>query len=105
MWRKHRLGKADAVSAQIAASAFEADYFGAQSPTPAFAVMAVTDQVLNKAASLAAREGLRAYDAVQLSTALALRELDPQCDSFACFDSDLRVAAAKHTFRLIPVEE
>jgi hypothetical protein len=59
-------------------------------------------QILDEAAARAASHRLRAYDAVQLASALAAREADADCDSFACFDSDLREAAAASGFALIP---
>ena len=45
---------------------------------------------------------LRAYDAVQLSTALAVRRVDESCTVFAAFDRSLRTAAATEGFELMP---
>jgi predicted nucleic acid-binding protein len=50
----------------------------------------------------AARHALRAYDAVQLASALAVRELDPRCSHFACFDTELRRAASRAGLVLLP---
>lgn len=46
--------------------------------------------------------GLRAYDAVQLATAQAVREAAPGCAAFAAFDKNLRGAAAMEGFALVP---
>lgn len=61
---------------------------------------AVTDALLANAAESARIHALRAYDAVHLAGALSFaagEELD-----FACWDVELRNAAEKHTFTLIP---
>jgi uncharacterized protein len=61
---------------------------------------AVDDALLAKAAESARAHSLRAYDAVHLGGALSFgvgEELD-----FACWDNELREAAGKHGFALIP---
>ena len=61
---------------------------------------AVNDALLTKAAETARTHSLRAYDAVHLGGALSFatgEKLD-----FACWDSELREAAQKHGFALIP---
>lgn len=61
---------------------------------------AVNDALLAQAAESARTHSLRAYDAVHLSGALSFatgEELD-----FACWDKELREAAHKHGFALIP---
>jgi predicted nucleic acid-binding protein len=61
---------------------------------------AVNDALLVKAAESARTHSLRAYDAVHLGGALSFasgEELD-----FACWDRELREAAQKHGFALIP---
>ena len=60
----------------------------------------VDDALLAKAAETARTHSLRAYDAVHLGGALSFavgEELD-----FACWDKELREAAGKHGFVLIP---
>jgi len=60
----------------------------------------VTDALLAKAAESARDHALRAYDAVHLAGALSFadgEELD-----LACWDKELRGAAQKHGFALIP---
>ena len=61
---------------------------------------AVSDALLAKAAESARTHALRAYDAVHLAGALSFaagEELE-----FACWDKELRSAAKKHGFTLIP---
>jgi len=61
---------------------------------------AVDEALLAKAAESALAHSLRAYDAVHLGGALSFaagEELD-----FACWDKELREAAQKHGFALIP---
>lgn len=61
---------------------------------------AVNDALLARAAESARTHALRAYDAVHLAGALSFatgEDLD-----FACWDSELREAARKHGFALIP---
>jgi predicted nucleic acid-binding protein len=65
-------------------------------------VHAVNDALLAQAAEAARTHFLRAYDAVHLAGALSFaagEELD-----FACWDKELRDAAHKHGFALIPQE-
>jgi uncharacterized protein len=102
LWRKQRLGEVSADDARILTSDFEADYFGTDSEPPRFAAAAATDRVLDEAARLCASHGLRAYDAVQLSSALAVRQVDENCTAFAAFDRSLRTAAAAEGFALVP---
>jgi hypothetical protein len=61
---------------------------------------AVNDALLAKASESALTHSLRAYDAVHLAGALSFaagEELD-----FACWDKELREAARKQAFALIP---
>jgi predicted nucleic acid-binding protein len=61
---------------------------------------AVNDALLTKAVESARAHSLRAYDAVHLAGALSFatgEELD-----FACWDKELREAAQKHAFALVP---
>lgn len=102
MWRKSRMGQLDPSDAALLVSEFEANFYGAPGTPSRFAVVALPDSVLSDAALLSATRGLRAYDAVQLASARAARAADPQCSSLACFDSQLRAAAAADGFRLIP---
>lgn len=61
---------------------------------------AINDALLAKAAESARTHSLRAYDSVHLAGALSFaagEELE-----FACWDKELRDAAKKHGFSLIP---
>jgi predicted nucleic acid-binding protein len=102
LWRKQRMGELSASDARVLTADFEADYFGTDSEPPRFAAVAVTGSLLNEAATLCATHGLRAYDAVQLSAALAVRGADESCAAFAAFDRSLRTAAAAEGFDLVP---
>jgi predicted nucleic acid-binding protein len=102
LWRKQRLGELSADDAGLLAADFEADYFGAESEPPRFAAVATTAGILDDAARLCGSHGLRAYDAVQLSSALAVRRADRSCTGFAAFDRSLRRAAAAEGFDLVP---
>ncbi len=102
IWRKQRVGEVDIADAHVLASAFEADYHGTATRPPRFVAVEVSAAVLERAAELLAIHGLRAYDVVQLATALAVREADPACRTFAVFDDQLRRAAALQRFTLLP---
>jgi predicted nucleic acid-binding protein len=102
LWRKSRMGELDAQAARVLTDEFEADYFGTDSEPPRFAAVAVTAAVFEEAARLCAVHGLRAYDAVQLSCALAARGADSDCATFAAYDETLRRAAAAEGFGLLP---
>lgn len=106
LWRKHRMGALAANSAQALTQAFEADYYGdTEGAEPRFVAVATTAEVLDQAAGLCATHGLRAYDAVQLSSALAAREAAPDCSMFAAYDEGLRRAAAAEGFGLVPLDQ
>ena len=72
----------------------------------AFIRVGLTDGLLTKAGELAWRHGLRGYDAVQLAAALTWREVAGEAEEemvFACFDNDLRRAAAAEGLTPWPV--
>lgn len=75
------------------ARAFEADRFGDGGPS-CFMMITASDDIFDRAARLTGSHGLRAYDAVQLSSALALASADPRNGTFVAFDRALRTAAA-----------
>lgn len=102
LWRKYRIGELSAGDAQILVNEFEADFFGDQNAPARFTVVSVPLGLLDLAARLVGVHGLRAYDALQLATSLAVRETDPECATFACFDGTLRRAAAAEGFSLVP---
>lgn len=102
LWRKARTRELDESAAADLVSAFELDFHGDDDSQRRFAVVSLTEPVLTAAAREAARHALRAYDAVQLASALAVREADPRCNHFACFDAELRRAASRESFTLTP---
>ena len=63
-------------------------------------VHAVNDELLARAAESARDHSLRAYDAVHLASALSFAAAETL--EFACWDRELRDAAEKHGFALIP---
>jgi uncharacterized protein len=102
LWRKARTGELEDAATNTLVSAFELDFHGDLDSGSRFTIVSPTEPVLVASAREAARHALRAYDAVQLASALAVRELDPRCSHFACFDTELRRAASRAGFVLVP---
>jgi uncharacterized protein len=102
IWRKHRSGELDREDALVLARTFAVDYAGTRGAPARFLAMRVADQILEQAANLPGEYGLRAYDAVQLASALAVRRLDERCTTFVTFDRDLSAAAAEEGFDILP---
>lgn len=102
LWRKHRMRELGPEDTQVLTAAFEADYFGTEDEEPRFAAIRILDHILDEATQLCATHSLRAYDGVQLASALAARRADAGCGGFAAFDRDLRGAAASAGFELVP---
>ncbi|MGH3448068.1 MAG: type II toxin-antitoxin system VapC family toxin [Nocardioidaceae bacterium] len=94
LWRKHRLGELTPADTSVLVADFESDYFGTPSSPAQFVAVAVTNGVLDQAARLCAVHGLRAHDAVQLASAIAAAAADPECRTFAAYDSHLCAAAS-----------
>lgn len=67
--RRHRAGELDDLQRQAILARFAWDY------RERFRVLAVEERVINQAAALVFRHPLRAYDAVQLASALILAEI------------------------------
>lgn len=65
-------------------------------------VHAVDEALLAQAAEAALANALRAYDAVHLAGALSFAA--GEALEFACWDRELREAARKHGFALVPRE-
>jgi uncharacterized protein len=102
IWRKQRMGELSHSDAHLLVREFEADYHGDGEREPRFAVVAADAMVLDNAARLVAVHGLRAFDAVQLSSACLAADVDPDCDHLAAFDDRLRSAAITEGFLLLP---
>jgi predicted nucleic acid-binding protein len=58
-------------------------------------VVDVTEPLVKRAAQLADKHGLRGYDAIQLSSAIVLREQSGEAVSFCCFDGRLLRASRR----------
>lgn len=91
-WRKQRSRQLSEDDARVLTAAFEADW---HDDDGAFFPLVVNELVLEEAAALAARHGLRAYDSVQLATAGAAHAAGVELTAFLCFDGDLAAAAAR----------
>ena len=85
-------------------AAFEADYPGTAEEPPLFAAVAIGPALLEEADALTAAHVRRAYDAVQLASALIAREADPTCRQFDCFDEQLRAAAPSSGYAPVPLK-
>ena len=90
--RKERSGALSSDDAGVLLAAFEADWHDFPSP---FVPVAVAEQVMEESAALSRRHGLRAYDAVQLASAVSARAAGVDVDVFLCFDDELGEAAAR----------
>lgn len=104
IWRKQRIQELNVGDAGLLTRAFEADWAAGDAAGGRFVIIGLPLSLLERAATLVASHALRAYDAIQLASAMAARQADPGCASFACFDGDLRRAAAAEGFALIPHE-
>jgi predicted nucleic acid-binding protein len=102
IWRKHRAGELDLDDSLLLVRAFTADYAGTADSAPRFLALKVSGRILEHAAELSGIHRLRAYDAVQLASALAAREADERCAQFATFDRDLTLAAIAEGFEALP---
>jgi uncharacterized protein len=61
----------------------------------------VTESLVLDAARLAEAHGLRAYDAIHLASALALRGRVSEPPTFACWDRGLRAAVGREGLELL----
>lgn len=101
LWRKQRMGELSAGHVQSLLGQF---LFDCQFPAPVvprFIIMEAGQRVLTRAAELVGVHGLRAYNAVQLATAILFRETVGNRVSFAVFDVELSEAAAREGFAII----
>lgn len=99
-WKKQRVGELSPAFAAALVAEFEADYFGTQEDPPRFAIVAAIDAILEDATRLVGVHGLRAYDAVQLASALAARAASSANLAFVAFDVALCTAAAAESFEV-----
>lgn len=101
LWRKQRIGELALDDAGVLIGAFEADWAEPDPYRAPFVAVQVTTAVLDRAAALVARHGLRAYDGVQLASAVMAREAVGGTVTFAAFDHGLCEAAAREGFALL----
>lgn len=102
LWRKQRTEEIPQRRAVILADEFAADWLGGAATRPRFDVVAVHEPILEQAARLVAVHGLRAYDGVQLASAIAARTADASCATLATFDVRFGDAAAVEGFTVVP---
>jgi uncharacterized protein len=101
-WRKHRLGEITDLDAAVLSADFAADVAGVDLPIPRFAAIVAGEEVLTGATDAVARHPLRAYDAVQLASALVAARVFDGLEGFVAFDRQLRAAAAAEGLSLVP---
>lgn len=101
LWRKVRTGELSPEQTGILVGDFEADWYGEQGGEARLLPVVARPALLEAAARAVAVHGLRAYDGVQLASAVAVRAA-AGTHVFACFDAGLRRAAAAEGFALLP---
>ena len=87
VWRLRRVGELDVNAAKQAAELFDSQF------RDKFVRHSLDDWTLNRASELTSRHPLRAYDAVQLASCLALARTMPESPTFVCADRRLLTAA------------
>mgnify|MGYP001049098999 CR=1 FL=1 len=99
IWRKVVDGDLPLRDAETILSQFEADFAGNQASR--LAAVSVGEVVLKLATRMVRVHSLRTLDALQLASALAVREADPECREFASFDRKLNDSASRQGFAVI----
>lgn len=102
LWQKHRQRELTADDLVILLATFESEWVAAGDEGGPFQIIDVSHGILELAATSLARHPLRAYDALQLASAMAARDVDDGVTEFACFDRQLREAAVAEGFDLLP---
>jgi len=103
IWRKQRMGELSPSRARVLVDAFLRDLHASyRQPSATAGVtylpVATSTAVLDDAASLVGIHGLRAYDAVQLASAVLARAADPAVSELITYDVALHRAAAAEGF-------
>lgn len=75
-----------------------------QSDWDHYLLLEVTNELIRRAADLAAIHPLRAYDAMHLASAKVLQERLQGPMFFACWDSNLSVSAKREGLNLVPAK-
>ncbi|MCX6461229.1 MAG: type II toxin-antitoxin system VapC family toxin [Actinobacteria bacterium] len=99
-WRKQRLGECSTRDALLLSDQARADHANGR-----LLALEVTMSILADAERAVARHGLRAFDAVQLATAMAARSALGGLDGVATSDGALADAALAEGFAGLPREE
>ncbi|MFA9270392.1 MAG: type II toxin-antitoxin system VapC family toxin [Baekduiaceae bacterium] len=100
-WTKVRTGELPADDAVLLEAWFATDWHGDGRQPPRFAAIPASPAILERAVALVSRHALRALDAVQLASALAARDADPDLGTFLGFDDRLNRAAAAEGFAVV----
>jgi uncharacterized protein len=98
MSKAGRMGWVDNSSLKVAWKDFQVHW-------PAYIRLPISSVIIERAAELAWRRGLRAYDAAHLSCALAWKDVTGEEVVFACFDRNLSEAAQKEGLIVWPEGE
>lgn len=101
LWRQASTGELSTDDAALLARDFAADWSGVGLREPRFTVVELTAQLLERAVGVVPAHRLRAYDAVVLATALAVRALEPGT-GLMVYDGRLREAALREGLRVAP---
>jgi predicted nucleic acid-binding protein len=107
IWRKQRIGELSPNQARVLVDAFLADLGSSGQPSPTASVtylpVATGPGVLDTAVALCGIHGLRAYDAIQLASAVRARAVDPTITELLTYDVALHRAAAAEGFAVNPL--
>ena len=90
-WRKARAGEMDATDARMLTNKFEVDWYGQPGTEARFPLVAASSALMADAARLCESHALKALDAIQLASALAIPADEPV--GIACYDQRLARAA------------
>lgn len=101
LWRKARVGEVTTDEAALLVREFVADYEGTTTEPSRFQVVLTSGTLVREGARLCALHPLRAYDAVQLASALAV-VAHGEAVTMVAFDRQLRTAAAREGLALLP---
>lgn len=103
-WNRSGAGRMEDlfVALRTLTAAFEWGWFDGDAEAEPLAIVTPNEEILDRAAHTTAVHGLRAYDAIQLATAVVARAADPDLTTFACFDERLADAARLEGFTTIP---
>jgi len=103
IWKKLRLGDLDASESEQLIRRFQFDLMPESTGATNLVALPLTGELLRTAAMLVPVHDLTALDAIQLSRALAAREAEPACSSFACYDRTLARSVLRSTEMRLPL--